>query len=44
MLLNYLISNGFIVGPVCGDETSLKSSIDHLKVLLIKMNLFGTLF
>ena len=43
VLLNYLISNGFIVDPVCGDETSLKRSIDHLKVLLIKKN-FDTLF
>ena len=43
VLLNYLISNGFIVDPVCGDATSLKRSIDHLKVLLMK-NVFDTLF
>ena len=44
VLLNYLISNGFFVDPVCGDETSLKLSRDHFKVLLIKKNIFDTLF
>ena len=43
-LLNYLITYGFIVDPVCADEISLKRSKYHLKVLLTKKKLFDTLF
>ena len=32
-LLNYLIGNGFIVDPVCADETSLKRILKRLQII-----------